>query len=86
MSSSMMAWSDISQVAGYAGCARLFSEATASTIARAANNVSPWNLCGNQPVSQHRVDGVGRPKFDFHTALERVHDAPNIKTPRVDLR
>ena len=45
------------------------SKTTASTIALLASNVSPWNLCGNQPMSQHRVDGVGRPKFDFHTAL-----------------
>ena len=36
------------------------------------------SLCGNQPVyaieqtqlrRQHRVDGAGRPKFDFHTGV-----------------
>jgi hypothetical protein len=29
-----------------------------------------FDLCGNQTVS--RVDGVGRPKFDFHTGFDDV--------------
>jgi len=56
------------------------------------------DLCGNQPVNaieqtrprgQRRVDGAGRPKFDFRTdsGLEQqvlglevaVHDAPVVQ-------
>ena len=47
---------------------------------RKVHNAEEWNelhrLCGNQPVrivvqmplrGRRRVDGLGRPKFDFHT-------------------
>jgi hypothetical protein len=47
-------------------------EATGFEHFSVARALASAELCGNQPVRrQHRVDGAGRPKFDFHIGAEK---------------